>query len=60
MLKKASGTGSLDSFMVLRDLCTYIAKYVVRIHGTVADKVSIIIFNFVRRETRAGSIHEKS
>lgn len=57
MLKKVFGTGGLDSFMALRDLGTYIAKYVVRIHGTVADKVPII--NFVSRETKASSTREK-
>lgn len=60
MLKKVFGTGGLDSFMALRDLGTYIAKYVVKIHGTVADKVPIIIFNFVSRETKASSTREKS
>lgn len=39
VLRKGYGAGSLDSFMASRDLCTYIAKYLVRIHGTLTDKV---------------------
>lgn len=39
VLRNRYEAGSLDSFMALRGLCTYITKYLVRIHGTLTDKV---------------------
>lgn len=39
VLRKGYGAGSLDSFMASRDLCAYIAKCLVKIHGTLTDKV---------------------
>jgi len=60
VLRKGYGAGSLDSFVASRDLCAYIAKYLGRIHGILTDSVCIIILNFLSRETRANSKHEKS
>lgn len=39
VLRKGYGAGSLDSFMASRDLCAYIAKCLVKIHGILTDKV---------------------